>query len=53
MAAEVIFFKHASDPTSPLVSDALALKSKALTTVSRLRIIWPLASPETSSQAPL
>ena len=38
MAAEVIFFKHASDLLSPLVSDALVLKS----TVSRLHIIWPL-----------
>ena len=42
MAAEVIFFKHESDPISPLLSDALVSKSKALTTVSTLHIIWPL-----------
>lgn len=30
MAVEVIFFKCKSDPTSSLVSDAFAIKSKAL-----------------------
>lgn len=34
MAVEVIFFKCKSDPTSSLVSDAFAIKSKAFTTVS-------------------
>lgn len=52
MAAEAIFFKCQSNTISPLVSDALGIKPKALTMVSRPVVIWPLPPP-TLSQAPL
>lgn len=44
MAAEVIFFKHKSDPTSPLVSNALTVRFKALKTVSKAPAFLQISS---------
>lgn len=52
MAAEIIFLKCQSHPLSPLVPDALAIKPKALTVVSRPNVIWPLPPPHTFISGP-